>query len=143
MTRKTSGEVNELLKKWEGTYKKGLLSFWLLLLLHDQTGYAYELGAVVDEISQGTVKADEKSIYRALTRFQSMGLVSSELQQSKIGPSRRYYSLTEKGTALLVEFIRRNILVFEAPSVAERIRGVLERKASPGLSEVDYAVSQA
>jgi DNA-binding PadR family transcriptional regulator len=69
---------------------------------------------------------DDNSIYRALNRFESVGIVNSELQQSNTGPQRRYYSLTSKGKALLAEFIQRNIQVFETPSVAERITAVLE-----------------
>ena len=88
------------------------------------------------EISQGTVIADEKSIYRALNRFQSIGLVQSELQLSKIGPQRRYYRLTEKGNDTLTEFTRRNILVFETPSVTERIRVILKNETVFILSEV-------
>ena len=136
MSRKSLGEVDELLKKWEEAYKKGLLSFWLLLLLYERPAYAYELGAAVSEVSQDTVTADEKSIYRALIRFQSLGLVQSELQLSKIGPQRRYYRLTERGTTLLTEFTRRNILVFETPSVTERVRAVLKRETIFVLSEV-------
>jgi PadR family transcriptional regulator len=136
MTLKSLGEVEELLKKWEEAYKKGLLSFWLLLLLYERPSYAYELGAAVSEVSQGTVIADEKSIYRALNRFQSLGLVQSELLLSKIGPQRRYYRLTERGTNLLTEFIRRNILVFETPSVTERIHAVLKNETVFVLSEV-------
>ena len=136
MSRRSLGEVDELLKKWEEAYKKGLLSFWLLLLLYDRPAYAYELGAAVSDVSKGTVTADEKSIYRALNRFQSVGLVQSELQLSKIGPQRRYYRLTEKGTALLTEFTRRNIHVFETPSVIERVHAVLKHEAIFVLSEV-------
>ncbi len=136
MPRKSHDEVNELLYKWEEAYKKGLLSFWLLLLLYERPAYAYELGATVGEVSQGTVTADEKSIYRALNRFHSIGLVQSELQVSKIGPQRRYYRLTEKGTILLTEFTRRNILVFETPSVTERIRAILKNETVFVLSEV-------
>lgn len=136
MLRNSNDEVDELLKKWEEAYKKGLLSFWLLLLLYEKPAYAYELGTAVSEVSQGTVSADEKSIYRALTRFQSLGLVQSELQVSKIGPQRRYYRLTEMGKALLTEFTRRNILVFESPSVTERILAVLKNETIFVLSEV-------
>jgi DNA-binding PadR family transcriptional regulator len=136
LPNKTNSDLEELLKQWEEAYKKGLLSFWLLLLLFDKPAYAYELGATVSEVSQGTVTADEKSIYRALNRFQSMGIVQSELLSSKIGPQRRYYKLTEKGTALLTEFIRRNILVFETPSVTERVRAVLKHEPVFILAEV-------
>lgn len=143
MPRQKQIEVDVLLKKWEEAYKKGLLSFWLLLLLHGQPAYAYGLAEDILELSQGTVNADAQSIYRALNRFQAMGLVKSELQESKIGPQRRYYRLTEKGTALLFKFIRRNILVFEAPAVKERIHAILQDELSPYLTEVDYAFPQA
>jgi PadR family transcriptional regulator, regulatory protein PadR len=136
MRRKSFDEMDELLKKWEEAYKKGLLSFWLLLLLYEKPAYAYELGTAVSEVSQRTVTADEKSIYRALTRFQTLGLVKSELQVSKIGPQRRYYRLTENGTTLLTEFTRRNIIVFETPSVTKRVHAVMKNETVFVLSEV-------
>lgn len=118
--------INDLLTKWEETYKKGLLSFWILLLLYERPSYPYEMSAEVAKISQGTISVDDNSIYRALNRFESVGIVKSELQQSNTGPQRRYYSLTTTGKALLSEFIRRNIQVFETPSVSERIIAVLQ-----------------
>ena len=77
-------------------YKKGLLSFWILLLLHERSSYPFEMKPLIEEISQGTISADDNSIYRALNRFQEVGIVSSETQPSSQGPSRRYYSLTAK-----------------------------------------------
>ena len=122
-------DIGELLNKWEETYKKGLLSFWILLLLYERPSYPYEMSAEVAKISQGTISVDDNSIYRALNRFESVGIVRSELQQSNTGPQRRYYSLTSKGTALLTEFTKRNIQVFETPSVAERITTVLQNSS--------------
>jgi DNA-binding PadR family transcriptional regulator len=118
-------DISDLLSKWEETYKKGLLSFWILLLLYERASYPYEMSAEVAKISQGTLSVDDNSIYRALNRFESTGIVKSELQQSSTGPQRRYYSLTNMGKNLLTEFIQRNIQVFETPSVAERIAAVL------------------
>jgi DNA-binding PadR family transcriptional regulator len=122
----TNNDIGELLNKWEETYKKGLLSFWILLLLYERPSYPYEMSAEVAKISQGTISVDDNSIYRALNRFESVGIVQSELQQSNTGPQRRYYSLTSKGKTLLTEFIQRNIQVFETPSVSERITTVLQ-----------------
>jgi DNA-binding PadR family transcriptional regulator len=122
----TNNDISDLLSKWEETYKKGLLSFWILLLLYERPSYPYEMSAEVTKISQGTISVDDNSIYRALNRFESAGIVKSELQQSSTGPQRRYYSLTNTGKNLLAEFIQRNIQVFEAPSVAERITAVLQ-----------------
>jgi len=119
-------DIHELLNKWEENYKKGLLSFWILLLLYERSSYPYEMSAEVAKISQGSISVDDNSIYRALNRFESVGIVRSELQQSSTGPQRRYYSLTDKGKNLLIEFIQRNIQVFETPSVSERITAVLQ-----------------
>jgi DNA-binding PadR family transcriptional regulator len=122
-------DIGELLNKWEETYKKGLLSFWILLLLYERPSYPYEMSAEVAKISRGTISVDDNSIYRALNRFESVSIVKSELQQSNTGPQRRYYSLTNKGKILLTEFIQRNIQVFEAPSVSERITAVLQNSS--------------
>jgi len=125
----TNNNIGDLLNKWEETYKKGLLSFWILLLLYERPSYPYEMSAEVAKISQGTISVDDNSIYRALNRFESTGIVRSELQQSSTGPQRRYYSLTNTGKTLLTEFIQRNIQVFETPSVSERIATVLQNSS--------------
>lgn len=125
----TNNDISDLLNKWEETYKKGLLSFWILLLLYERPSYPYEMSAEVAKISQGSLSVDDNSIYRALNRFESVGIVKSELQQSSTGPQRRYYSLTNKGKTLLTEFIQRNIQVFETPSVSERIVNVLQNSS--------------
>lgn len=122
-------EEDTLLQRWEQSYKKGLLSFWILLLLHERSSYPFEMRRLIEEISQGTVTADDNSIYRALNRFQEVGLVSSETQASNQGPYRRYYQLTEKGFQLLKRFVERNILVFEMDAVATRIRSMCAKSS--------------
>jgi PadR family transcriptional regulator PadR len=116
-----------LLDQWESVYKKGLLTFWLLLLLHERPMYVFEMGQELDSVSQGTINADEKSLYRALRRFEATGLVQSSWQLSDVGPRRRYYHLTELGTELLRRFTRRNILRFQQPAVADRLDALLQQ----------------
>jgi DNA-binding PadR family transcriptional regulator len=130
MNQMTDKGIDDLLAKWEETYKKGLLSFWVLLLLHERPFYPYEMSAAISAISQETISVDDNSIYRALNRFESLEIVKSELRQSDTGPQRRYYSLTEKGLGLLAKFIQRNILVFELLPVAERLQAVLDSAKS-------------
>jgi DNA-binding PadR family transcriptional regulator len=115
-----------LLDQWESVYKKGLLTFWLLLLLHERPMYAFEMGQELDIVSRGTTTADEKSLYRAMRRFEAMGLVDSTWQPSDVGPRRRYYHLTRLGTDLLRQFAQRNILLFQEPSVARRLDALLQ-----------------
>jgi PadR family transcriptional regulator, regulatory protein PadR len=118
-------KLGDLLAQWEETYKKGLLSFWLLLLLADRKAYPYEIKSAIITMSQNTINADENSIYRALNRLADSGIVDSEVIPSETGPNRRYFFLTELGHALLTRFITRNILVFEQPDVADLIQKTL------------------
>ena len=117
--------LDNLLNQWEETYKKGLLSFWMLLLLAQRKAYPYEIKAAINEMSRNTISADENSIYRSLNRLADSGIVDSELQPSETGPSRRYFFLTPLGHELLTRFISRNILVFEQPDVADLIQKTL------------------
>jgi PadR family transcriptional regulator PadR len=112
-----------LLDQWESNYKKGLLTFWLLLLLRERSMYVFEMGQALVNASQGTITADGKSLYRALRRFERIGLVESRWQASEVGPRRRYYHLTGLGTELLRRFVRRNLLIFQDPAVA---RGLVD-----------------
>jgi DNA-binding PadR family transcriptional regulator len=117
--------LGALLEQWEGVYKKGLLTFWLLLLLAERPMYVFEMGQELAHISQGAITADEKSLYRALRRFEAMGLVHSTWQPSDVGPQRRYYQLTDLGAELLRRFAQRNILIFQEPTVASRLEALL------------------
>ena len=118
-----------LLDQWESAYKKGLLTFWLLLLLCERPMYVFEMGEALTEVSQGSMTADEKSLYRALRRFEAMELVESTWHRSDLGPRRRYYRPTQLGTELLRRFIHRNILVFQEPSVARRLAPLLTKSS--------------
>jgi DNA-binding PadR family transcriptional regulator len=118
-----------LLDQWESVYKRGLLTFWLLLLLHERPMYAFEMGQELDTVSRGSTTVDEKSLYRALRRFEAMGLVESTWQPSDVGPRRRYYHLSGLGTDLLRRFAQRNILIFQEPSVARRLDALLQGDA--------------
>src|SRR3989304_6200677 len=103
----THSTVDDLLEQWEEAYKKGLLTFWLLLLLHEQPRYAFEFSAAVAQASNETITADDQSVYRALKRFEGMKIVSSYWEESPQGPPRKYYRLTDLGEELLRRFIQR------------------------------------
>jgi PadR family transcriptional regulator PadR len=116
--------LDALLNQWEEVYKKGLLSFWLLLLLAQRNAYPYEMKEIIAEMSQNTISAEDNSIYRALKRLAQSGIVGSEVRPSETGPSRRYFYLTPLGRDLLAAFIARNIKIFQQPDVATLIERV-------------------
>ncbi len=131
-------ELIDLLSRWEENYKKGLLSFWILLALHQRPVYAFEMNALIAKLSQGSLSAEDNSIYRALYRFEQLGIVSSEKQPNQSGPDRRYYALTPKGLALLKHFIRRNVQVFYSQEVNDCIEAVL--KSGLGEDEIEPVI---
>lgn len=114
-----------LLTNWEESYKKGLLSFWILLQLKQRPSYPFEMKELIHSLSMESISAEENSIYRALRRFEELEIVSSRLESTGLGPDRRYYELTRRGTDLLKAFIQRNILVFQSHSVSEKINALL------------------
>ena len=119
-----SHDLDDLLLTWESNYKKGLLSFWMLLVLREQPAYALELGGLVQQASAGSLSADDNSIYRALNRFEGFDLVRGESRPSSLGPDRRYYRLTAKGVGLLRKFTERNILIFQRQEVQQRLEAL-------------------
>lgn len=78
---------------------KGVLSLLLLHLVAEQEDYGYSL--VVRLRADGFVDLAEGTVYPALSRLESHGLLSSRLQQSAAGPARKYYGLTDSGRAAL------------------------------------------
>ena len=122
----SDNNLDYLLAQWEETYKKGLLSFWLLLLLAQREAYPYEIKRAIADLSQDTIRAEDNSIYRALKRLAQSGVVDSEVRPSENGPNRRYFYLTDLGRDLLDRFITRNIMVFQHPEVANLIQQIVE-----------------
>jgi PadR family transcriptional regulator PadR len=74
---------------------KGVLSLLLLRLLGDRDDYGYAL--VVRLREAGFADLAEGSVYPALTRLESAGLLDSRLVRSAAGPARKYYVLTVAG----------------------------------------------
>jgi len=101
-----------------------------LLTVYECETYAFEMSCLVTDLSQGTITADENSIYRALNRFENLGIVISSWRDSDIGPRRRYYRMTELGEELLQIFIQRNIVLFQTKAISNRIQKVLDVRSS-------------
>jgi PadR family transcriptional regulator, regulatory protein PadR len=77
--------------------KKGVLGLCVLALLSRGDSYAYEIASKLSH----AVDMGEGTIYPLMRRMQSDGLVSTYLEESASGPSRKYYKLTDAGRASL------------------------------------------
>lgn len=82
---------------------KGTLEGCILKVISLKTTYGYEIVTGLSRLGFPDIK--EGTIYPLLIRLEKKGLVSSEFRPSELGPSRKYYTLTGEGKALLREFI--------------------------------------
>lgn len=76
---------------------KGVLGLLLLHLVSAREDYGYAI--VVRLHEQGFTELAEGTVYPALARLESQGLLEARLVKSTSGPARKYYRLTESGRA--------------------------------------------
>jgi PadR family transcriptional regulator, regulatory protein PadR len=82
---------------------KGSSNSLLLCLLEQQSMYGYQIVKELEARSQGYFKFKEGTLYPALHRLEKSGLISSQWQMLPNGRQRRYYHITAKGQAKLVQ----------------------------------------
>lgn len=80
--------------------KKGVLEYCILSIISRKDCYASE---IIQELKESKMIVVEGTLYPLLTRQKNAGLLSYRWEESKQGPPRKYYSLTEKGIAYLKE----------------------------------------
>jgi PadR family transcriptional regulator PadR len=74
---------------------KGVLSLLLLQLCTAREDYGYSLVVRLQEL--GFADLAEGTVYPALTRLESQGLLEAHLVRSASGPARKYYRPTAAG----------------------------------------------
>jgi len=82
---------------------KGNIDSLLLCLIGQQPTYGYQLMRELEGRSQGYFKFKEGTLYPALHRLEKAGLIAGRWQPLSGGRQRRYYYITAKGRASLVE----------------------------------------
>jgi DNA-binding PadR family transcriptional regulator len=82
-------------------------TFYILTALARRSLHGYGIMSAVDELSDGTVKLQAGTLYAALERLTSEGLVSLEREEAVDGRLRRYYRLTDQGRTVLAEEVAR------------------------------------
>ena len=82
---------------------RGVVELLLLFIIDELPMHGYEIARELDRRSQGYFNLTASTIYSALRRLESRGLVLSSWQQVARKQKRRYYELTEKGRQILAE----------------------------------------
>ena len=82
---------------------RGVVEPLLLFIIDELPMHGYEIARELDRRSQGYFDLTASTIYSALRRLESRGLVLSSWEQVARRQKRRYYELTEKGRQILAE----------------------------------------
>lgn len=117
----------KLLNGWEEVFKRGQLSFWILLSLRDGPKHMAQVRQWMADITNGAVTVEERSLYRALQRFQVSELVTSTSVASAKGPDRKLYELSAVGDRVLSAFVERDVRLFLQPEVLRLLASEDER----------------
>lgn len=99
----------KLLNSWEEVYKKGQLTFWILLSLKNSPMDMASIKSYIETNTNKTMTADDQSMYRALRRYFEANIVIFDTAPGKSGPEKKIYRLSSTGESLLSSFIKRNI----------------------------------
>ena len=103
-------------------------TFLVLTALADGKKHGYALIGEADKLSNGRVKLKVGTLYAALDRLQSQGLVVSAGEEVVDGRLRRYYELSDVGAERLDHEAAR------LESNAQQARARLRLRPAPGFS---------
>ena len=78
--------------------RKGILEFCILHIISRGEVYASDM---LEELTSAKIMVVEGTLYPLLTRLRKAGLVDYKWVESSSGPPRKYYTLTDDGTAFL------------------------------------------
>lgn len=99
-------------------------TFFVLASLADGRKHGYGIIKDAEELSDGRVRLKVGTLYAALERLQAEGLVEPAGDEVVDGRARRYFELTEPGTAALAAEAERQELN------AARARARLSQRAA-------------
>lgn len=106
--------------------RKGILEYCILSILSEGDAYA---SVIINELKNSEMIVVEGTLYPLLTRQKNQGLLSYRWEESTQGPPRKYYSITDKGKAVLAEL---DSVWADLVNTIERIRN----KTNESLQEV-------
>ena len=85
----------------EAQMRKGVLEFAILLVIAKGKIFA---GEIIARLLEARLVVVEGTIYPLLSRLKNSGLLDYDWEESKAGPPRKYYSLTDKGKNFLTDY---------------------------------------
>ena len=82
------------IEKTKGQMRKGVLEYCILSIIADKEVYASD---IISKLKEAKLIVVEGTMYPLLTRLKNESLLSYRWEESKSGPPRKYFQITEKG----------------------------------------------
>lgn len=91
-------EIENYIENAKAQLRKGVLEFSVILSIADSELYASD---IINKLRKYDLLVVEGTLYPILSRLKESELVSYNWVESKEGPPRKYYRLTDKGKEVL------------------------------------------
>ena len=82
--------------------RKGILELCVLSIIAEKEAYPSD---IINQLKTAKLIVVEGTLYPLLNRLKNAGLLHYNWKESKSGPPRKYYHLTEEGKSFLKELI--------------------------------------
>lgn len=92
--------MNIQVENTKAQMRKGVLEFCILSILSHKDAYTSD---IIDVLKEGKMIVVEGTLYPLLTRLKNAEFLAYRWEESKSGPPRKYYSITESGKLFLAE----------------------------------------
>jgi len=86
------------LEKTKAQMRKGVLELCILSIIAEKDAYASD---ILEKLKEAKLIVVEGTLYPLLTRLKNEGMLNYRWEESKSGPPRKYYTMTEIGIKVL------------------------------------------
>jgi PadR family transcriptional regulator PadR len=87
-------------EKTKAQMRKGVLEYCILAIIAEKEAYASD---IIFQLKEAELIVVEGTLYPLLTRLKNDNLLSYRWEESKSGPPRKYYKITDEGKTFLLE----------------------------------------
>lgn len=86
------------LENTQSQMRKGILEYCILQIISQKPSYSSD---ILEQLKNAKLIVVEGTLYPLLTRLKNAELLQYKWEESKSGPPRKYFELTEKGSTFL------------------------------------------
>jgi len=90
------------LENTKAQMRKGVLELCILSIIAEKEVYPSD---IIKKLKESELIIVEGTLYPLLTRLKNAGLLGYSWKESKSGPPRKYYTITEEGQAFLQDLL--------------------------------------